>query len=102
MMAVDRLFADSLAAWLPSSFFLPSFVELYGSLVSVIAGLFLDRRKTTIDLGASRYFLLSSRTPSFEKSSGLGKAVSTILFHSCAVPSWISNSNSCQYALIMA
>ena len=68
---------------------------------AVLALLFLDRRKTTIDLGASMYFVRSKRTPSFEKSSGLGKAVSTILFHSCAVPSWTWNSNSSQYALII-
>jgi hypothetical protein len=64
-----------------ASFFLPSPIELYGNVVSVIAWLFLDRRKTTIDLGASRYFLCSSWTPWFEKSSGLGKAVSAIFVH---------------------
>ena len=36
--------------------------------------------RTTIDLGASRYFVRSKGTPSSEKSSELGKAVSTILF----------------------
>jgi hypothetical protein len=58
--------------------------------------LFLGRHKTTIDLGASRYFVASKRIPSSEKSSGLGKEVSTILFHSCAVPSCTLNSNSSQ------
>jgi hypothetical protein len=58
--------------------------------------LFLGRHKMTIDRGASRYFVRSKGIPSSEKSSGLGKAVSTILFHSCAVPSCTLNSNSSQ------
>ena len=40
--------------------------------------------------------------PWSEKSSGLGKAVSTILFHSCTGPYWTWNSNASQYALIIA
>ena len=63
--------------------------------------LFLGRHKTTIDLGDTRYFVCSKGIPSPEKSSGLGKAVSTILFHSWADPSCTLKSNSSQYALIM-
>ncbi len=47
------------------------------------------RSKTTMDLGATLYFACSRGKPCSEKSSGLGKAVSTILLHSRAVPSWI-------------
>jgi hypothetical protein len=54
-----------------------------------------------MDLGATTYFARSRGKPRSEKSSGLGKAVSTILFHSCAVSSWIWNSNSSQNALII-
>jgi hypothetical protein len=49
IMAVDCLFTDSLAvhgSLLPSSFLLPALIEPYGNVVSVIAWLFLDRRKT--------------------------------------------------------
>ena len=45
--------------------------------------------KTTMDLCATRYFVSMRGNPCSEKSSGLGKAVSTILLHSRAVPSWI-------------
>ena len=45
--------------------------------------------KTTMDLGAALYFACLRGKPCSEKSSGLGKAVSTILLHSRAVPSWI-------------
>ncbi len=54
-----------------------------------------------MDLGATLYFEWSRGKPCSEKSSGLGKAVSTILLHSRAVPPWIWNSNSFQYALII-
>src|SRR5579864_471003 len=64
--------------------------------------LFLGRHKTTIDRGARRYFARSKGIPSSKKSFGLGKAVSTILFHSRAVPSCTLNSNSSQYPLIIA
>jgi len=36
--------------------------------------LFLGRHKTTIDLGASRYFVRSKGIPSSKKSSGLGQS----------------------------
>src|SRR6266481_7379439 len=65
------------------------------------ASLFLRRRKTTIDLGATVHLVCSRGTPRSEKSFGLGKAVSTILHHSAAVPSCTWNSSSSQYALII-
>ena len=54
-----------------------------------------------MDLGATTYVMRPSGKPWSEKSSGLGKVVSTILFHSCAVPSWTWNSNTSQNALII-
>jgi hypothetical protein len=54
-----------------------------------------------MDPGATTYFARSRGKPRSEKSSAFGKAVSTILVHSCALPSWIWNSNSSQNALII-
>jgi hypothetical protein len=40
------------------------------------------------------------RNPSVEKSSGLGKAVPTIPLQSCAIPSWMWNSDFLGYLLL--
>src|SRR5215469_8330590 len=48
---------------------------------------FPGRSKTTIDLGPTVYCIRSRAEPWSEKSSGLLKAVSTILFHCRGVPS---------------
>ena len=45
------------------------------------------RSKTTIERGTTSYDIPPRATPHSTKSCGLGTAVSTILFHSCGVPS---------------